>query len=209
MLETQNSRERLLDAADALMYERGYEAVSVADLCAAADARKGSFYHWWPSKRDLALAMLDRAWERNCERLFDPIFNNDDTVVEKFLNYAEFLANGLAANRDKTGHVVGCRFGNFAVELSTRDSVVRERVAKTLSLIAGMFETAIHAAMKRGELPDNLDATDIACAILAQMEGLMVIAKANDDPDMLRRLGRDSLKLMGLDVPEAKKRRSH
>jgi hypothetical protein len=41
------------------------------------------------------------------------------------------------------------------------------------------------------------------------MEGLMVIAKANDDPDMLRRLGRDSLKLMGLDVPEAKKRRSH
>ena len=81
MLETQNSRERLLDAADALMYERGYEAVSVADLCAAADARKGSFYHWWPSKRDLALAMLDRAWERNCERLFDPIFNNDDTVV--------------------------------------------------------------------------------------------------------------------------------
>ena len=153
--------------------------------------------------------MLDRAWERNCERLFDPIFNNDDTVVEKFLNYAEFLANGLAANREKTGHVVGCRFGNFAVELSTRDSVVRERVAKTLSLIAGMFETAIHAAMKRGELPDNLDATDIACAILAQMEGLMVIAKANDDPDMLRRLGRDSLKLMGLDVPEAKKRRSH
>jgi len=174
MLETQNSRERLLDAADELMYERGYEAVSVADLCAAADARKGSFYHWWPSKRD-----------------------------------AEFLADGLAANRDKTGHVVGCRFGNFAVELSTRDNVVRERVANTLSLIAGMFETAIRGAMKRGELPDGLDATDIACAILAQMEGLMVIAKANDDPDMLRRLGRDALKLMGLDVPEAKKRRSH
>ena len=93
--------------------------------------------------------------------------------------------------------------------MSTRDKVVRECVANTLSLIAGMFETAIRAAMKRGELPDNLDATDIACAILAQMEGLMVIAKANDDPDMLRRLGRDSLKLMGLDVPEAKKRRSH
>ena len=193
MLERQNSRERLLDAADALMHDRGYEAVSVAYLCAAADARIGNL---WPSKRDLALAMLGRAWERNCKRLFDPIFNNDDTVIEKFLNYGEFLANGFTANREKAGHMVGCRFGNFAAELSTRDSVVHERVSKTLILIAGMFETAIHAAMKRGELADNLDATDIACAILAPMEGLMVIAKANNDPDMLRRLGRDSLKLM-------------
>ena len=66
MLETQNSRERLLDAADALMYDRGYEAVSVAYLCAAADARKDNL---WPSKRDLALAMLGLAWERNCKRL--------------------------------------------------------------------------------------------------------------------------------------------
>ena len=40
-----NSREYLLDAADELMFARINEAVSVADPCAAADARKGSFYH--------------------------------------------------------------------------------------------------------------------------------------------------------------------
>ena len=46
ILRSSNSRERLLEAADAMMYARGYEAVSVADLCEAADARKGRFYHW-------------------------------------------------------------------------------------------------------------------------------------------------------------------
>ena len=40
-----NSRERLLDAADELMFARVYEALSVTDPYAAADARKGSFYH--------------------------------------------------------------------------------------------------------------------------------------------------------------------
>ena len=45
ILRILNSRERLLEAANAMMYARGYEAVSVADVCEAADARKGSFFH--------------------------------------------------------------------------------------------------------------------------------------------------------------------
>jgi len=197
MTETANSRERLLDAAADLMYERGYEAVSVADLCAAADARKGSFYHWWPSKRDLAIAMLERAWEQNRARMFDPIFGSDAPVVERFQRYADFLADGLAANRRRTGHVVGCRFGNFAVELSTRDDAVRERVADTFARIAGVFEAAIREGMESGEIAAGTDAHDTAQAILAQMEGLMVVAKAKDDPQVLRRLGRDAARLLG------------
>ncbi|MEL0020281.1 MAG: TetR/AcrR family transcriptional regulator [Rickettsiales bacterium] len=197
MTETANSRERLLDAAADLMYARGYEAVSVADLCAAADARKGSFYHWWPSKRDLAIAMLERAWEQNRARMFDPIFGSDAPVVERFQRYADFLADGLATNRRRTGHVVGCRFGNFAVELSTRDDAVRERVADTFARIAGVFEAAIREGMKSGEIAAGTDAHDTAQAILAQMEGLMVVAKAKDDPQVLRRLGRDAARLMG------------
>ena len=76
-----------------MMYARSYEAVSVADLCEATDARKGSFYHWRPSKRDLALVMIDRALQRNLESVFEPIFDTDDPVLEKFTNYANRLAD--------------------------------------------------------------------------------------------------------------------
>lgn len=209
MSETVNSRERLLDAAADLMYARGYEAVSVADLCEAADARKGSFYHWWPSKRDLALAMLDRAWEHNRARMFDPIFISDDPVVVRFQRYADFLADGLIVNRDRTGRVVGCRFGNFAVELSTRDDIVRQRVADTFARIASVFETAICDGIESKEISGTIDPADIAGAILAQMEGLMVVAKANDDPDVIRRLGRDAARLLGIPPPYAEKGRPH
>jgi len=50
----------LLDATDELMYKRGYETVSVADLCATAEARKDSFLGDRRSN-NLALAKLDRA----------------------------------------------------------------------------------------------------------------------------------------------------
>ena len=209
MGETANSRERLLEAAADLMYARGYEAVSVADLCAAADARKGSFYHWWPSKRDLALAMLERAWEQNQSRMFDPIFKSAAPVAERFQAYADFLADGLAANQVRSGHVVGCRFGNFAVELSTRDEVIRERVAETMRRIAGVFEAAISDGIESGEIPGGIDAADAANAILAQMEGLMVVAKANNDPDAVRRLGRDCRVFLGLPGRANEKGRTH
>jgi len=191
------------------MYARGYEAVSVADLCEAADARKGSFYHWWPSKRDLALAMIDRAWQRNLEFVFEPIFDNDDPVLEKFTKYADRLADGLVESSKNSGLVAGCRYGNFAVELSTRDHVVREKVAATFQKIAAYFERAIHDGIQSGELADDIDAEDTATAILSLMEGHMVLAKAKDDPEALRRLGRDTVRLLVGNGYANEKRRPH
>ena len=209
MVRSSNSRERLLEAADALMYARGYEAVSVADLCEAADARKGSFYHWWPSKRDLALAMIDRAWQHNLEFVFEPIFDTDDPVLEKFTNYADRLADGLIESLKSTGHVAGCRYGNFAVELSTRDSVIREKVAATFQKIAAYFEQAIRDGIRAGELADDVDAEDTATAILSLMEGHMVLAKAQNDPEELRRLARDTVRLLVGNGYANEKRRPH
>ena len=51
--------------------------------------------------------------------------------------------------------------------------------------------------MESGEIAAGTDAHDTAQAILAQMEGLMVVAKAKDDPQVLRRLGRDAARLLG------------
>lgn len=56
-LETQNL---IMDAAAALFAEQGYAATSVSDICRAADVSKGAFYHHFPSKQALFLALLGR-----------------------------------------------------------------------------------------------------------------------------------------------------
>ena len=58
-----SARARLAATADNLFRDRGFEAVSVAHLCQDAGVNKGSFYHFFPSKRDLLLEVIDNAWD--------------------------------------------------------------------------------------------------------------------------------------------------
>ena len=62
MGRTSDARERLIASAIDLIGARSYRAVSVDDLCAHAGVNKGSFYHFFPAKRDLALAAIDLQW---------------------------------------------------------------------------------------------------------------------------------------------------
>ena len=96
------------------------------------------------------MAMINRAWQRNLESVFEPIFDTDDPVLEKFTNYANRLADGLTESLKGTGHVAGCRYGNYAVELSTRDPAIREMVAATIQKIAAYFEQAIRDGIRAG-----------------------------------------------------------
>lgn len=52
-IQGQNSRDKLLDAATRLFHENGYQAVTVNDICEAAQLTKGAFYHHFDSKETL------------------------------------------------------------------------------------------------------------------------------------------------------------
>ena len=62
MTQVRDTRQRLLDTAEKLFYARSYEDVGVQEICREAGVKKGSFYHFFPSKRDLTLAILDDSW---------------------------------------------------------------------------------------------------------------------------------------------------
>jgi TetR/AcrR family transcriptional regulator, transcriptional repressor for nem operon len=192
----QPARERLLVAATSLIHERGYEATGVADLCEAAGAPKGSFYYWWPSKQALALAMVDRQWELAREHVVEPAFAVGGPIVGQFDRYADLLGDVLRGELEQTGSVHGCPFGNLVVELATRNHVVRSRAEEILSELRRVFATAITTAKEAGELPTDLDADDVAEAILAHLEGLFVLAKARNDPAVFERLPRDVGRLL-------------
>ncbi|HTO08336.1 MAG TPA: helix-turn-helix domain-containing protein, partial [Myxococcota bacterium] len=67
MGRTSDARERLIDEASRLFHARSYESVGVQELCDAAEVNKGSFYHFFPSKEDLAAAVIDAQWEATRE----------------------------------------------------------------------------------------------------------------------------------------------
>ncbi len=184
------ARQRLLAAADELMYAKGYEAVGVAELCQAADVRKGSFYHFFDSKQSLALAMLDTAWDRARRRLFAPFEDDSITVGEALDRYGELLATQLRRTFElEDGFVAGCRFGNFASELATRDDLIRARLGEVFDEMERAVAAAIARGARSGEVSADIDPGLAAADIVAFMEGRMVMAKVRRDPELLADLG--------------------
>ncbi|MEE9230845.1 MAG: helix-turn-helix domain-containing protein, partial [Acidobacteriota bacterium] len=63
------AREQLIGSAKQLMAERGFTAVGINEICERAGVKKGSFYYFFPSKRDLAIEAIDSHWQDHDERL--------------------------------------------------------------------------------------------------------------------------------------------
>src|SRR3954462_7769905 len=66
------TRDRLVESARLLFWERGYTATGVNDILARAEAKSGSFYHFFPSKEALLVAVLDRYLALLQSEVIDP-----------------------------------------------------------------------------------------------------------------------------------------
>jgi AcrR family transcriptional regulator len=123
---TDSARGRLIESAIGLIHAGSYGAVSVNDLCAAAEVKKGSFYHFFPTKRDLALAAIDAYWERHRISLFQEAFSEAGDIGEvdvhvvagRLLAYLEGLYLLAKVENDPQ---VFARFGGITNELITAD----------------------------------------------------------------------------------------
>jgi len=194
MTQTHDTKQRLLDSAQKLFYARSYEDVGVQEICQAAGVRKGSFYHFFPSKRDLTLAMLDESWKQFRETVLPGLFARDIPPLKRIERFLEMQYRHHRAVKDQTGQVLGCPYGNLAGEMSTQDEVIRERVARIFRDLQTPIEQALEEAMAAGELA-KLDSRATASAMVAYLEGLTLLAKTQNDPEVVRKLGPAMLNL--------------
>jgi AcrR family transcriptional regulator len=77
-----DTKQKLLDTAMQLIWEQSYGSVSVDHICERAGAKKGSFYHFFPSKSDLAVAAIDGHWQKLRPDL-DRIFSSQTAPLER------------------------------------------------------------------------------------------------------------------------------
>lgn len=183
-----DTRENILDTAATLFHSRSYASVGIAEICASAQVSKGSFFHFFPSKRDLATAVVDLFRRRIDEAILAKCFSPKLPPLarlDRFVNELYIFQRAQAAD---LGHVPGCPFGNLAMEQATQDELLRKKVDGCLSSVAKHIQTALTEAVISGEFPP-VDTRATAEAMLAYVEGIQLLAKARNDPELIRRLG--------------------
>lgn len=189
MGRTSNAKQRIIESAIELIGSRSYNAVGVQELCEHAGVKKGSFYHFFPSKRDLTIETLDQMWSMFKSETLDPVLSSDATAREKFQTLLDRSRDSQTAAKDCKGCVTGCSIGNLALELSTQDEVIRLKIEEIFTEWAHYFEDLIIDAINKGDLPVETDPLSTAQAILAYIEGLHLLGKTFNDPGMISRLG--------------------
>ena len=188
MKASTDTRQRLLDSARELLYSRSYGNVGVKEICDMAGVQKGSFYHFFPSKQELTLAVLDEFFIISKQEIFSRSFRPEWSGMQQLNALLENIYVFQKGTKEQIGKTLGCPYGNMSSEMSTQDEIIRQRLNGLLQQMEMSLKTALNQALHEGEIaPCNTAAT--AAAMFAFIEGLMLLAKTRNDPELIREIG--------------------
>jgi AcrR family transcriptional regulator len=192
MAETQvrkgaDTRERLLDAAETAVLEKGFAGTSIDELIAAVGITKSGFFYHFRDKGDLAKALLQRYVERE-NALFDDLFRRADELNEDPLH--GFLV-GLKMLSEVMGDLPsghpGCLVAAICYQERLFDREVRDLNAAAVLGWRRRFRERLDliAARYPPRFPVNLD--DVADMLSAIADGGIILSKAVNDKNALSR----------------------
>jgi TetR/AcrR family transcriptional regulator, transcriptional repressor for nem operon len=194
-----DTRTRILSTARELFHGRSYADVGIKEICDIAQVQKGSFYHFFPSKQDLAMAVIDDMADDWAHGFVAEAFDRDLPPLERLDYLVDAAYYWQKAAKDLEGRMPGCLFGNLALEVSTRDEVIRARINAVFAKASDRFHETLDEAMEQGQTPP-LDTKSTAQAMLAYLEGVILLAKSQNDPEVVRILG-PAIKTLRIELP--------
>ena len=168
------SKTRLLDAALHVIRAKGFAQTRIEDVCEAAGLTKGSFFHHFKSKVELALAAAEYWDEMTGEAFADAPYHALPDPLARLLGYVDFrkaiLVGGLPAYT--------CLVGTMVQEIYATHPPIREACDKSISGHAATLEADIAAAMAACGVAADWTAESLALYTQAVIQGAFILAKA-------------------------------
>lgn len=169
-----SARERLLDAATASIRSKGFAASGLDDLCEQAGVTKGAFFHHFPSKEALGIAVAER-WGEVGKALANDVAGA--TARERVLAYIDRREALIQGGTDE----FTCLAGTLAQEVHLTHPRLRDAAARAIEETASSIEKDIAGAL-RDAGQDRISSASLALYIQTVLQGAFVIAKAKSDP---------------------------
>jgi TetR/AcrR family transcriptional repressor of nem operon len=174
MQHQHESKTKLLDATLKVVRAKGYSATRIEDVCAEAGLTKGSFFHHFKSKEDLALSAVAH-WEARTSAAFATApYHEAADPLSRLIAYIEFRKAILTGDLpDFT-----CFVGTIVQEAYQTHPEVSAAAAGTISGHAKTFEADIRAAMRDHDVSGGWTAESLALHFQAVIQGSFILAKA-------------------------------
>jgi len=180
----ERTRERILDAAQALVLDHGFGGVSIDQVIAQLDVTKGAFFHHFKNKKQLAHALIERyaddgiaLFESNMERAQKL---SDDPLQQLLIFvglYEEIFDNF-------TEPYPGCLLASYAYEMQLFDDEIKPIVTKEFQLSRRELTALIGRIADKYPPRTPVDARALADMFMSTFEGAFVLEKSLSDPQI-------------------------
>jgi AcrR family transcriptional regulator len=182
-----DTREKLLDLAEAAVLEKGFAATSIDELIAGVGITKSGFFYHFKDKSELAKALLERYLERE-EHLFDQLFARADALNEDplhgFLIWLKLFAEMMA---DLPDAHPGCLVASYCYQDQLFNRDVRELNREGLLRWRRRFRERLEAIAALYPPRMEVDLDDLADMIPAIVDGGIILSKVVKEKDALPR----------------------
>jgi TetR/AcrR family transcriptional repressor of nem operon len=172
-MATKDTKTEILKAGMGIISRQGFNSTGIDAILKKADVPKGSFYHYFASKKDFGLKVLDR-FATGIDRIFTSFLEDQSLPpIARLRNCVE----SLAARFEDNNCSIGCLVANMGQELADQDEDFRENLAGIFKSWCTHFENCLREARDRGEIPEELSPEHAAQFFLSGFEGALLVSK--------------------------------
>ncbi|MES2822990.1 MAG: TetR family transcriptional regulator C-terminal domain-containing protein [Pseudomonadota bacterium] len=173
MSKRELKKDFLLEAGIKVMTTRGYNGTSIQDIVDAAKVPKGSFYTYFKSKEDFALAAIDMVAEDRIQLSKRLVNDRNIAPLARLKTFFESSVPGCDSNVNG-----GCFIGNMCQEMSDSNEAIRLKVRQMMRNKTQMVEDLLDEARLDGSLKNPVSSNLLAEFLFNAWEGTLMRMKA-------------------------------
>ncbi|MFI5712979.1 TetR/AcrR family transcriptional regulator [Kribbella sp. NPDC051620] len=170
------TKERIVSVAADLIYEHGVAGTSIEDVRAAAGVSGSQMTHYFQDKRSLVADVVDHQARVVIEFESSPQVGG----LDSFEALRDWAAINVQRQIDRQCEG-GCRLGSLAGELGDADLLARARLAVGFAEWERKLREGLQSMSDRGDLRPEADPEKLAMALLAALQGGMLLTRTQRD----------------------------
>jgi TetR/AcrR family transcriptional repressor of nem operon len=172
-MATKDTRKEIIRAGMAIIARHGFNSTGIEAILKQAGVPKGSFYHYFSSKQEFGLQVLDH-FASGIDRIFTSMLSDESlSPLTRFRKCVESLVLRFEDNNCS----IGCLVANLGQELADQNEEFRLRLAGIFRSWMLHFERCLRDARGAGEIPDESSPALLAEVFISGFEGALLVSK--------------------------------
>ena len=174
--------EHILEVGTDLIIKNGYHNVGLNKILKEAKIPKGSFYHYFQSKADFGLQVIEHYSKKSLALLNSYLTDSSKNPKERIISFFEEMQQVYQDKAFKEG----CLLGNCSLELSDFSDAFSSSIAEELDTWQKSFETCIREGQEKGHIKTDESAEVLSDFILTTWEGALLRMKSSKNANSIK-----------------------